>query len=113
MEGSLAGLRTFLATKTPWEEMLDADKVALPLGVRSLRPGDRFHPLGAPGRKKVADFLADAGMPRAERRNVWIVYDRRGPIWVVGMRMDERVKITRTTRRILQLALINSKSSEP
>jgi tRNA(Ile)-lysidine synthase len=111
VEGRLRFLKGFLATKTPWEEMLDADKVVPPVGIRGLRPGDRFHPLGAPGRKKVADFLADAGTPRSERKDVLIVYDHNGPVWVAGMRMDERAKITRTTRRVLRLAVQTAMTS--
>ena len=36
--------------------------------VRAWRPGDRFHPLGAPGGKKLKDCFIDHRIPRAERK---------------------------------------------
>ena len=44
-----------------------ARALALPLAVRSRRPGDRFRPLGAPGDRKLQDFLVDRKVPREER----------------------------------------------
>ena len=86
-----------------WSEVVDADRVSPPLKVRFPRPGDRFRPLGAPGRKKVLEFLAGRGVPAAERLHVPIVADRRGIIWVVGHRIDDRVKVTRGTKRLFLL----------
>ena len=102
--GGIRWLRGFLDVKTPFEEMLDADKVAMPLRVRGLEKGVRFRPLGSPGTKKVSDLLTDLGVPRAERGGVLIVCDQTGPVWVVGMRLDDRVKVTRKTRRILKIS---------
>ena len=44
-----------------------AGALALPLAVRSRRPGDRFRPLGAPGGRKLQDFLVDRKVARDER----------------------------------------------
>ena len=43
---------------------LDAAKLSLPLTVRTVKPGDRFQPLGMNGRKKVGDFLTDRKVPK-------------------------------------------------
>ena len=43
-----------------WEEYVDSAALHLPLVVRPRRPGERFSPLGAPGSKKISDFLTDA-----------------------------------------------------
>ncbi|MHC4696304.1 MAG: tRNA lysidine(34) synthetase TilS [Planctomycetota bacterium] len=90
-------------TATKMEEFVDAGAVHPPLVVRTRRPGDRFFPLGAPGSKKLSDFLADAKVDPQERQRVAVLCDRLGPIWVIGHRIDDRVKLTELTRRILHL----------
>ncbi|MEK6674361.1 MAG: tRNA lysidine(34) synthetase TilS [Planctomycetota bacterium] len=85
------------------EEHVDYEAVHPPLVVRSKKPGDRFFPLGAPGSKKVSDFLADAKVAPEERDRVAVLCDQLGPIWIVGHRIDDRVKLTALTRRVLRL----------
>lgn len=97
------------ATRTPWpgspgEECLDFDRLALPLVVRGARAGDRFMPLGAPGHKKVSDFFVDQRIPPRARRRTPILCDRRGPLWVIPFRIDERAKVTDRTARLLMVA---------
>jgi tRNA(Ile)-lysidine synthase len=90
-----------LHNRDPYEEWLDFDNVRLPLVVRSRQSGDRFFPLGAPGSKKLGDFLSDVKVDPLEREQVALVCDQLGPIWVVGHRIDERVKLTRISREAL------------
>ena len=85
------------------EEHLDSDAVHPPLVVRRRRAGDRFFPLGAPGSKKLSDFLIDAQVNPTERDRVAVLCDQLGPIWVIGHRIDDRVKMTALTRRVLHL----------
>lgn len=105
LEGTLQSQRKFFTAKTPWEERLDADKVVLPLSIAPPRQGECFHPLGATGSKKVMEFFADAGVSRIDRTHWPIVRDKQGPIWITGMRIADRVKLTTRTRRILELIL--------
>ncbi len=84
-------------------EYVDFDAVQPPLVVRKRRSGDRFCPLGAPGSKKLSDFLIDAKVDPKERDRVAVLCDHFGPIWVIGHRIDDRVKMTALTRRILHL----------
>ena len=87
----------------PMQEWMDWDSIHPPLVVRSRRLGDRFRPLGAPGSKTIADFLSDAKIDPAKRDQVAVLCDQLGPIWIVGHRIDERVKLTRATRRALHV----------
>ncbi len=93
------------AEKHAFEEWIDLDRVSLPLTVRQRRPGDRFWPLGAPGSKKLSEFLIDTKVDPAERDRVAVLSDQLGPVWIVGHRLDERVKLTRQTRRVLVLSV--------
>ncbi|HYA03124.1 MAG TPA: tRNA lysidine(34) synthetase TilS, partial [Syntrophobacteria bacterium] len=60
-------------------------------------------PLGMGGRKKLSDFFIDAKISRSRRRLTPVLCDRSKIIWVVGHRIDDRVKITAQTRRLLRL----------
>ena len=83
----------------PCEAMLDVDKLSFPLRLRHLRPGDRFRPLGAPGNRKVQDFLTDARVPRRERGKVLALLSGEKIAWLVGLRISEDFKVTASTRR--------------
>ena len=87
----------------PWQAWLDADVTGGDLLVRSRRPGDRFRPLGLAGEKKLQDFFVDARIPRPERDAVPLVCGKPGIVWVVGHRIDERARVTESTRRVLRL----------
>jgi tRNA(Ile)-lysidine synthase len=81
----------------------DFDKTGDDLKVRRRRAGDRFQPLGLPGPKKLSVFFIDARIPRAWRGRIPIVTAPGRIIWVTGWRIDERVKITAGTKRVLRL----------
>lgn len=82
---------------------LDYDRVRGKLTVRPRRPGDRFQPLGMDEEKKVGKFMIDARVPRLWRMRVPIVCDDEKLLWVVGYRIDERVKVTESTKRVLRI----------
>ena len=86
-----------------WEEYVDFAALHLPLVVRPRRLGERFSPLGAPGSKKISDFLTDAKVEPRERERVAVLSDQLGPVWIIGHRIDERVKLTSKTRETLHL----------
>ena len=59
---------------------------ALPLIVRSRRPGDRIQPVGLGGTKTLQDLMVDRKVPRDERHRIPLVVDASGRIvWVVGL----------------------------
>ncbi|HEX9713500.1 MAG TPA: tRNA lysidine(34) synthetase TilS [Actinomycetota bacterium] len=86
--------------------VLDADRIAFPLRVRRVRPGDRFRPIGMTRQKKVGDFFTDQKVPVEGRGEVPLVVGADGEIvWLVGYRPDDRAKIRPDTRRVLWLAM--------
>ncbi|MEW6221556.1 MAG: tRNA lysidine(34) synthetase TilS, partial [Thermodesulfobacteriota bacterium] len=82
---------------------LAADDVAFPLEIRSLQPGDRFRPEGAPGSKKVARFLSDLRVPRAERWRVPVLLAGQRILALVGIRPDELCRIRPATATVLEI----------
>jgi tRNA(Ile)-lysidine synthase len=100
VEQDIARLRR---NRNQFAECVDLDAVRPPLVVRTRRSGDRFVPLGAPGSKKLSDFLIDSKVDAATRDQVAVLCDQLGPIWIIGHRIDDRVKITALTRRVLHI----------
>ena len=82
---------------------LDWAQVKYPLRVRNRKPGDRFQPLGAPGSKKLKDFLIDAKVPLAQRSNIPIVVCGEDIVWVMGYQISERYKVNQDSKKILHL----------
>jgi tRNA(Ile)-lysidine synthase len=95
--------REQLTEKDNFTAYLDLDKVGDKLLVRSRRAGDRFQPLGLDQPKKVNEFMIDAKIPQAWRQHVPIVCSPEHIIWVVGWRIDERVKVSDKTKKVLCL----------
>jgi len=82
---------------------LDLNKTGDKLVVRPRRRGDRFQPLGMSQPKKLGEFMIDAKIPRAWRQRIPIVCSPKHILWVVGWRIDDRVKVTENTKQILCL----------
>jgi tRNA(Ile)-lysidine synthase len=88
--------------------MLQASALTMPLAVRSRRPGDRFRPLGAPGRRKLQDVLVDRKVPRAERDALPLVVDAADRIvWVVGVAIAEECRVTTPLAGVVILKVRN------
>ncbi len=85
---------------------LDWGAISPPVIARQRRDGDSFVPLGMRGTKKVKDFLMAQHIPLAERDTVPIFVDACDNIlWLGGLRIDERFKVTSTTGNVLTLRL--------
>ncbi|MEE8470539.1 MAG: tRNA lysidine(34) synthetase TilS [Dehalococcoidia bacterium] len=83
--------------------LLDMDVTGRKLTVRGRRRGDRFQPLGMESAKKLQDFMVDARIPRPWRDRVPLVCSPQHIVWVVGWRIDQRVRLTPSTKRALCL----------
>lgn len=58
------------------------------LFVRSWRPGDRMHPFGLAGSKKIQDVFVDGKVPRAERVTIPVFECGSQVVWLPGYRID-------------------------
>jgi tRNA(Ile)-lysidine synthase len=83
--------------------LLDGAKLTYPLVWRKWRAGDSFQPLGMKGKKKVSDFLIDEKVSVIDKESVTVLESAGEIVWVVGMRLDERVKVIEGTMRVVEL----------
>jgi tRNA(Ile)-lysidine synthase len=81
----------------------DLDKTGKQLLVRARKRGDRFQPLGMKQTKKLQDFMVDARIPRTWRCRVPLLCSPQQILWVVGWRIDNRVKVTEATKKVLNI----------
>ena len=97
----------------PWQTVLDHDRAGPELALRRRRPGDRFQPLGLGGRAKaVSEFMINEKIPAHIRDELPLVVSPRHIVWIPGWRLDERVKITEGTERVLELRFSKGISQE-
>jgi tRNA(Ile)-lysidine synthase len=84
---------------------LVADARALPdtLVVRAPRPGDRIHPLGLNGRRKLQDVFVDRKVPRAAREGYPVIEAAGQILWLPGLIRSRQALVTGTTRSVLRL----------
>ncbi|NOY37708.1 MAG: tRNA lysidine(34) synthetase TilS [Chlorobi bacterium] len=83
--------------------VLDRDRLQFPLILRKWREGDWFIPLGLGGIKKLSDFFVDRKLSLDEKEQVWLLTQGDEIIWVIGMQIDDRFKITENTRKVLRV----------
>ncbi|MDR2121485.1 MAG: tRNA lysidine(34) synthetase TilS [Flavobacteriaceae bacterium] len=87
-------------------EVVDYDKVSLPLVLRNWKEGDVFYPVNGKGKKKVSKFLKDEKISNYEKEKVLVLCDCSGAIiWLVGFRLDDRFKISKESKKYLHLLL--------
>lgn len=87
---------------------VDADKVEFPLILKHWEEGEDFYPFGMRGKKKLSKFFKDEKLSLLEKERIYILYNKDEVVWIIGMRMDNRYKVTEKTKRILKM-----KYSEP
>jgi len=87
--------------ESPNTALLDYEKLQFPLKVRNFRPGDRFQPLGVKGTQKLKKFFIDHKVPKFERPKIPLLISGEKIVWIVGYRIDEQVKVTEKTQRVL------------
>ena len=95
--------------------IFDAAKLTFPFVLRSWRNGDWMIPFGMRGKKKLSDLFADLKYGSAEKNAAVVVVDCKGDsaelqhvAALLPVRMDDRYKVTRTTKEIIRITLTDN-----
>jgi len=94
-------------------EYVDRDRLQDPLALRSWTEGDRLQPLGMEGTKLVSDLLTDLDVPPHLRKGVCVLTTQQRIAWVVGYRLDHRIRVRPSTERIARLTWRPSNHEKP
>ena len=92
--------------------ILDAAKLKFPFVLRKWRSGDWMIPLGMSGKKKISDLFTDLKYNHMQKEQAVILVDMAGDLaeqqhvaGVVGVRIDDRYKVTDNTETILRITI--------
>lgn len=91
-----------LAVTSYWDAYLDG-AIGRDLAVRTWLPGDRMRPLGAPGSRKLQDIFVDRRIPRSLRGRVPVVTARGLIVWVPGVALAHRARVTEDSNGVLHV----------
>ena len=95
--------------------IMDAAKLSFPFVLRSWRKGDWMIPFGMKGKKKLSDIFADLKYASVQKQSALVLVDCKGDLaeqqHVAGLlpvRMDDRYKVTGTTKEIIRITLTDN-----
>lgn len=80
---------------------VDSEKLSFPLTIRKWKIADYFYPLGMKQKKKLSDYFIDNKLSAFDKELVYIMESDGKIAWIIGYRIDERFKITSSTKRAL------------
>ena len=85
---------------TKW---MDYDKIKGTMQMRTRQQQD-FLVIDSQGnRKKLKKYFVDEKVPAVQRDKILLLADETHILWVVGYRISEDVKVTKHTKRILEI----------
>jgi tRNA(Ile)-lysidine synthase len=90
------------------EAWLPAAAIRWPLAIRPPRPGELFHPLGAPGKKRLSRILLDRKIAPWWRRRTVMVEDQEGLWWAAPWSLAQRARLCPQPGPWLRLRLVDT-----
>ncbi|MCH8326512.1 MAG: tRNA lysidine(34) synthetase TilS, partial [Bacteroidetes bacterium] len=86
-------------------ELISGDKIKGSFKIRRWKDGDKFYPVGLNGTKKISDYLTEQKIPNYKKREQLVLTNNNKIVWVLGLRLDDRFKITSNTKKVYSICL--------
>ena len=96
----------FMPDTNPDVACLDGRKLQFPLLLRRWKHGDSFRPLGMKNMKKLSDFFINNKLSIIEKEQCWVLVSGEQIVWIAGMRIDDRFKITDKTTEVVKFVIM-------
>ena len=91
------------------ETLLALSSTSSKFFVRSRIAGDRFKPMGAPGNKKVSDWMIDRKWTEAQKSETPLFINQKNEIvWIPGFPPAEIYKVTSVDKWVIRLTYWHS-----
>ncbi|GJQ62016.1 MAG: tRNA(Ile)-lysidine synthase [Melioribacteraceae bacterium] len=84
-------------------ELISANNIDDMFILRNWNFGDKFIPLGMRGYKKISDFLNENKIESFRKNGMPVLINRNNIVSVVGLRIDDRYKITKTDKKFCKI----------
>jgi tRNA(Ile)-lysidine synthase len=91
----------FKISSDPLMAYLDASKISFPLIIRKWNRGDFFCPFGMTQKKKLSDYFIDRKFSRVQKEKAFIMESDGKIAWIIGERIDNKFRITESTKKAL------------
>lgn len=98
--------QNFVISKDNRIIQIDASLIQYPLTLRRWTNGDTFFPFGMNRQKKLSDFFIDQKLNLKQKDETWLLLSQNQIVWVVGLRLDNRFKITESTQEVLEIKML-------
>ncbi len=93
-----------------WDAWLDLDQVNQLVELSTRVMGERFSPLGGEGHSiKISDLFINHKIPTSAREKYPLIKDADGIIWVPGIQIADRFRVTEQTKRLLRIHMSNDR----
>lgn len=92
--------------------LFDPAHAPFPWLVRTFRPGDRFHPQGMNGTKKLKNLFIDAKFPLQRRRRIPILIAAHTILWVCGLRRSGLAAGAASADHVARVSLVRTTPPE-
>jgi tRNA(Ile)-lysidine synthase len=86
-------------------EFISADNLDYKFIIRKWKDGDKFIPLGMKDFKNVSDFLTEQKLSFYDKKEQLLLINRNNIVWVIGLRIDDRYRLNKNTKKVCELWL--------
>ena len=87
---------------------IDFEKLKFPMVIRTWRRGDYFFPFGMNQKKKLSDFFIDRKYSLTKKEGTLLLESEGNIVWIINERLDNRYRISESTKLILRIEAENS-----